>query len=265
MVSSLVVLIAHDPPRTGLRSGRGENLVVTTSTGDIGSVTFSYSNLSGRPSSQLLKVLARLLPGVKKVENEIAPYAAAWHEHNLAALASTEPLWVVLGDSLSQGVGASSIEQSWVLDAGRQLATAGLGYRIINLSVSGATVPDVLERQLPALNGLGAVPDMVTILVGSNDVIHHDLRVTLLNHYRTLLAAVPPNTFVLLPDRSRGVFAEVARLVGDNPRGGAVRSVMVHPTGRLRAEDHFHFNDNGYAQVANDFVAAVLRSVNKPR
>ena len=50
--------------------------------------TFSYSNLSGRPSSHVLKLLARILPGVRKVENEIAPYAAAWHEHNLAALAA---------------------------------------------------------------------------------------------------------------------------------------------------------------------------------
>ena len=114
------------------------------------SVTFSYSNLSGRPSSHVLNLLARILPGVRKVENEIAPYAAAWHEHNLAALASTDPLWVVLGDSLSQGVGASSIGHSWVLQAQRQLAAVDRNFRIINLSVSGATVPDVLDRQIPA-------------------------------------------------------------------------------------------------------------------
>jgi len=227
--------------------------------------TFSYSNLSGRSSSRVLNLLARILPGVKKVENEIAPYAAAWHEHNLVALASADPLWVVLGDSLSQGVGASSIEQSWVLVAGRQLAAAGHAYRIINFSVSGATVPDLLERQLPAMNGLGAVPDVVTVLIGSNDVIHHDLRVTLLEHYRTLVDAVPPNTFVLLPDRPGGIFGEISRLVVDNDRDGAVRPVLLHPSGRLRAEDHFHFNDNGYAQVANDFVAAVLESAQEPR
>jgi len=233
---------------------------VTASNIDPASATFSYSNLSGRPSSHVLNLLARILPGVKKVENEIAPYAAAWHEHNLAALATTEPLWVVLGDSLSQGVGASSIEHSWVLQARRLLAAAGLEYRVINLSVSGATVLDVLERQLPAMSGLASVPAMVTVLIGSNDVIHHDLRVSLLDHYRTLVDAVPPNTFVLLPERSGGVFGEIARLVADNSRADAVRAVAVHLSGRLRAEDHFHFNDNGYSQVANDFVTVVLQN-----
>jgi lysophospholipase L1-like esterase len=231
---------------------------MTSPQADPASDTFTYSNLSGRPSSQVLKLLARILPGVNKVENEIAPYAAAWHEHNVAALASAEPLWVVLGDSLSQGVGASSIEQSWVLRAQRQLADAGLGYRVINLSVSGATVPDVLERQLPAMNGLAATPAMVTVLIGSNDVIHRDLRVTLVEHYRTLLVALPPNTFVLLPERGGGVYGEVARLVKDSARTGSVYAVSVHVAGRVRAEDHFHFNDAGYAMVAHDFAAAVL-------
>jgi lysophospholipase L1-like esterase len=127
------------------------------------------------------------------------------------------------------------------------------------LSVSGATVPDVLERQLPALNGLACAPAMVTVLIGSNDVIHHDLRLALLDHYRILVASVPPNTFILLPDRAGGVFGEIARLVADSPRGDTVHPVSVHLSGRLRAEDHFHFNDNGYAQVANDFVTTVLQ------
>lgn len=238
--------------------------MVTASNGDPPSVTFSYSNLSGRPSSRVLKLLARILPGVKKVEGEIGPYAAAWHEHNLAALATTDPLWVVVGDSLSQGVGASSIEHSWVLQAQRQLAIAGHKYRVINLSVSGATVPDVLKRQIPALDGLATAPAMVTVLIGSNDVIHHDLRVALVDRYRTLVAALPPNTFVLLPDRANGVFGEVAQLLGDGARAANVHPVLVQLSGRLRAEDHFHFNDEGYAQVANDFVTAVLGLTAEP-
>jgi lysophospholipase L1-like esterase len=229
------------------------------------SATFSYTNLSGRPSSHVLNLLARILPGVKKVENEIAPYAAAWHEHNVAALASTEPLWVVLGDSLSQGVGASSIQQSWVLQAQLQLAAAGLEYRVINLSVSGATVPDVLERQIPAMDGLASAPAMVTVLIGSNDVIHHDLRVSLLDHYRTLLAALPPNSFVVLPDRAGGIYGEVVRLARDNAHSGTVYAVSVHVSGRVRAEDHFHLNDYGYALVAKDFSTAVLHHSEEPR
>lgn len=228
------------------------------------STTFTYSNLSGRGSSHLLTLLARILPGVRKVEGEIPSYAAAWHEHNVAALASTQPLWVVLGDSLSQGVGASSIEQSWVLQAHRQLAAVGLDYRIINLSISGATVTDVLDREIPALDGLAATPAVVTVLIGSNDVIHHSLRASLLTRYRTMLAALPRGAFVGIPARAGGALGEVAALVADEERGGAVHAVQVRVPSSERAEDHFHFNDSGYALFAEDFARAIAEHTTEP-
>jgi lysophospholipase L1-like esterase len=147
-------------------------------------VTFEYSNLNDRSPGWLLRLARRLLPGVGLVENEIKPYAEAWQERNRKALASTDPLWVVLGDSLSQGVGASSIEHSWVLETQRALADRGFRYRIVNLSFSGARVSDVLSRQIPALAGLSAAPELITVLTGSNDIIKRDLRARLPEHYR---------------------------------------------------------------------------------
>jgi hypothetical protein len=88
-------------------------------------MAFEYSNLNDRSPGWFLRLARRLLPGVGLVENEIKPYAQAWHERNLGALASADPLWMVLGDSLSQGVGASSIEHSWVLQTQRALADRG--------------------------------------------------------------------------------------------------------------------------------------------
>src|ERR1700744_3579918 len=99
-----------------------------------GHMTFEYSNLNDRSPGWLLRLARRLLPGVSLVENEIKPHAKAWQERNLEALASDGPLWVVLGDSLSQGVGASSIEHSWVLQTWHALASHGVHYRILNLS-----------------------------------------------------------------------------------------------------------------------------------
>ncbi len=101
-------------------------------------MAFEYSNLNDRSPGWLLRLARRLLPGVGLVENEIKPYAQAWQRRNLEALASAGPLWVVLGDSLSQGVGASSLEHSWVLQTWHALAGRGLRYRIVNLSFSGA-------------------------------------------------------------------------------------------------------------------------------
>ncbi|UQX87090.1 SGNH/GDSL hydrolase family protein [Jatrophihabitans telluris] len=183
-------------------------------------MTFEYSNPSDRPPSRFIVLARRLLPGVGLVEDEIGPYAAAWHTRNLDALASSDPLWVVLGDSLSQGIGASSIDQSWVLQTWRVLVENGIRYRVINLSISGARVGDVLDRQLPAIAGLAASPHLVTVLIGSNDIIKHDLRAQLPDHYTALMSALPTGSLVATVPSSRGVQAEVNRIVADAQNTG---------------------------------------------
>src|ERR1035441_9487088 len=63
---------------------------------------FDYSNLSPRPAGAFYRAAAGVLPGVRKVQAQIVPYALAWQHANLAALRATGPLWVALGDSMSQ-------------------------------------------------------------------------------------------------------------------------------------------------------------------
>ncbi len=131
---------------------------------------FEYSNLSGRPPGPVLRALSHLLRGVRDVQNQVEPYAARWGQANLSALAADGPLWVALGDSMTQGVGASDYDRGWV----GQLQTSGgseIPGRLINLASSGARVGDVLDRQLPALAALGRRPELVTVLIGSNDLI----------------------------------------------------------------------------------------------
>jgi lysophospholipase L1-like esterase len=221
-------------------------------------VTFEYSNINDRSPGWLLRLARRLLPGVGLVENEIKPYAQAWHERNLEGLASAGPLWVVLGDSLSQGVGASSIERSWVLQTQRVLADRGVRYRIVNLSFSGARVSDVLDRQIPALAGLAATPELITVLIGSNDIIKRDLRARLPERYRALLSALPAGALIATVPRTRGVQAEVNRIVHEAEAAGAVVAVPLHFTPGARAPDHFHPDDTGYAAIAADFTTAIL-------
>jgi lysophospholipase L1-like esterase len=172
-------------------------------------MAFEYSNLNDRSPGWFFRLARRLLPGVGLVENEIRPYAEAWTERKLEALALPGPLWVVLGDSLSQGVGASSIEHSWVLQTWRALAGRGIRYWIVNLSFSGARVSDVLTRQIPALAGLSATPELVTVLIGSNDIIKRDLRARLPENYRAMLSALPKGALVATVPRPRGAQAEV--------------------------------------------------------
>jgi hypothetical protein len=124
-----VVFLTHQNQRVG-----ADPVQVVTASGPnhaVVSASTIFLTSSGRAAATAKAVLPPIdiPPGVGLVENEIKPYAQAWHERNLAALASADPLWVVPGDSLSQGVGASSIEHSWVLQTWRALADRGVRYR----------------------------------------------------------------------------------------------------------------------------------------
>ena len=225
--------------------------------------TFTYSNRSDQPSGRWVSLAARVLPGVGRVQAQVAPYAAAWRRSNVEALAQDGPLWVVLGDSLSQGIGAPAFDLGWVGQLHARLALAGRDYRIVNLSVSGAHTQDLIGRQLPALEALPVTPDLVTVMVGSNDLIRRSRRNDLPARFRTLLEAVPVGTAVsTLPNptptanATNAVIASVARergLVVAEMRSGRTSSWR----GKLAA-DHFHPNEFGYAALADVFATALL-------
>ena len=247
---------------TDAASGKSGKTILASSLqtirgGTDGPGSFAFSNLSGRAPGRFLRTASRLLAGVGKVEHQIAPYAASWHERNITALGTAGPLWVVLGDSISQGVGASSVEQGWVLQAWRILAEQGIHYRIVNLSISGATITDVIEREIPAMKGLAAAPAVVTVFIGSNDILHHDLRMSLAAHYEELIDALPAGSLIAVTSQARGALAEINRTVAAAAATGAIQAVPVRIAQGKRAEDHFHPSDEGYSLIAADFAAAI--------
>lgn len=73
-----------------------------------------------------------------------------------------------LGDSVTVGVGDVGIPAGWAA----HLAAAIDSAHFVNLATNGARARDVMERQ--ARIGLAAAPDLVTILVGGNDVLRGD-------------------------------------------------------------------------------------------
>lgn len=100
------------------------------------------------------------------------PYAEQWHQHNDKAMTADGPLWVALGDSSSQGIGATQWDYSWVmlvLDQLRELT--GDPWRLVNLSMSGGRFRDVIDSQLPVLESHLSHADMVTCVIGSNDMM----------------------------------------------------------------------------------------------
>lgn len=220
--------------------------------------TFEYSNLSGRPPGPVVSRLALVLPGVRHVLEQVEPYARWWEDANRHALASGRPLWVALGDSMTQGIGASAPDRGWVGQLAADPPPALRDVAVVNLSFNGARVLDVLDRQLPALEQLRTVGHdvaLVTLLIGSNDIMSPRWSRRLPAATERLLDAVPGGTVVATqpgPQRSAVAFN---RVVDARARSNAIRVAdfrvphMRDWRGRL-AEDRFHPNDRGYAAMA---------------
>ncbi len=105
-----------------------------------------------------------------------------------------ELLYVAIGDSAAQGVGARDLDASYVgLLAARLQRRTGRTVRVVNLSRYGARLADALDRQLPALAALE--PDLVTVAIGANDMAAYDPE-RFADEVGRLLAALPPHTIV---------------------------------------------------------------------
>ncbi len=218
---------------------------------------FEFSNLSGRPPGRFVAVASRLSRGVREVQEQIVPYAAAWQAHNVAALAADGPLWVALGDSMTVGIGAGAYDRGWV----GQLAARMPGRRVVNLGISGGRVRDVIDRQLPVLERLR--PDLVTLMIGANDLMNPRYREQLPAEHAELLERLPAGTVVGNQPGSYPAAAEFNRQIDDAVRSrGLVLAEFRDPRtrhwkGKLAA-DHFHPNERGYAGMA-DIVEEALR------
>jgi lysophospholipase L1-like esterase len=209
----------------------------------------------------VLSVAARLVPGVRAVQQQVGPFAEAWQRLNEQALRATGPLWVALGDSMTFGLGASAPERGWVGQLADRLAADGHPYRLVNLAFSGARVEDVLERQLPALRSLGEQPSLVTVLIGSNDLFRRRYRDALPELYDQMLDQLPDRAVVgTLPNPRPAARAVNERIYRAEQLGHVVVADMIASSGSWRgklASDHFHPNDRGYAGIAHTFHAAL--------
>jgi len=229
---------------------------------------FDYSNRSERPRGPVLSALSTAFPGVRAVQEQVLPYAVWWESHNRVAAGGDGPLWVALGDSMTQGIGASAPDRGWVGQLSGRLAVRGWDHRVVNLGVNGARVEDVLDRQLPALETLATgsqTPALVTVVIGSNDVVVRRHRRGLVERFAAMLDRLPEGALVSnLPNPHREARAVDAML---RDRADAGRLVLVDMRrdgprswrGRL-ASDKFHPNDRGYAEMATVVERAVDRA-----
>ncbi len=178
-------------------------------------------------------------------------------------------VYVALGDSAAQGIGASRPEAGYV-----SLVAAYLGeatrqpVRVINLSTSGARLRDVVSDQVPQLAGLCA--DVITVGVGGNDIRNYDAD-EFARDIAALTAGLPRGTVIAdLPYFMHGqwqtdVEEGNALLLSDARADGLVVAGLQQAM-RQRgwqgmftdyAADWFHPDDDGHRVWASVFIDAL--------
>ena len=212
----------------------------------------------------------RWADGVIALREDCVAYAGHWDAHNDRVLAESGPLWVVLGDSTAQGLGAPSPMGGYVgqVLAGLRQRT-GERWRVLNLSLSGALIRDALRDQLPRIPASAA---LVTCGIGANDILY-STPAKVLADLRTLVGAVPQGTVLLdlpLPTGIWGILGRasvpyVARInqtihQAARSRGLPVAEVSAHflpPWPGKFASDNFHPSQDGYRDWARALLGAI--------
>ncbi len=193
------------------------------------------------------------------------------------------PRWsryVALGDSITEGLCDSSrqadgVYRGWADRLAMLLAHAGAQpdpLLYANLAVRSRTVDDVVERQIP--HALRLEPDLVTVLIGANDLVRGGWRPGRLadrlgrgvSRLRSTGADVllvtpfiPPRTHVrLLHDRAAAYARELTRVAGET---GSLLLEVTHETThediRMWAADRVHLSSHGHRVLSYRAAAAL--------
>jgi lysophospholipase L1-like esterase len=192
----------------------------------------------------------------------VAAVADEWSAANLGARHRSGPLWVVLGDGASLGLGASTGDAAYVRLVADALGVGGPPWRVVNLAADGAGIDDVLARQLPELRALAAhhPADLVTCVVGTADALGRPRGVEA--RLRALLAALPEGAVVatLPPVWSTRTSAALNALVRDEAARRGLRVADVWDASSRRGRwcgACYQPNDVGHARWAKAILAAV--------
>jgi acyl-CoA thioesterase-1 len=166
---------------------------------------------------------------------------------------------VVLGDSLTAAVGASSPEHGFVAVLEKRFALT-----MTNEGMSGDTTHDALQRLDRDI--LSKHPDIVMILLGSNDYLRGEIHKETFDNLHSIITRIQAKGAVVILIGARGGvlsdtfaedFASLARSTGSAFVPGVLDDIFGNT--KYMADD-VHPNDAGYLKMA-DKIAPILEAV----
>jgi lysophospholipase L1-like esterase len=223
--------------------------------------------VGGVVASRLVK--RRRRNGMVRLADAIPVHSKWWRNERKK---QGELLYVAIGDSAAQGIGASLPSRGYVgIIAAHIKSATGRSVRVVNLSQSGGRLREVIENQLPALERLR--PDILTLAIGANDIptfdadrFEREAQVILKAMPKHALVADLPSFYFGRAERKAKTASAIVRRLADE-RG--LRTVPLHKSTRKQgapktalrdvAADFFHPNDRGYRIWASAFLPAVGR------
>ena len=228
------------------------------------------------PSTILVTVVLILCVGLEaflihNLQAQVVRYRTAWK--STSTVQKDSFVYVALGDSAAQGIGASAIASSYVSIIAEQIrAQTQRPVTVINLSKSGGRLQDVLTEQIPQLGGLK--PDLVTVDIGSNNITAGTPDAVMDADYTTMIKQLSayPTVFANLPDfmwgkqqrNTKNINKTILQASADNK----VILADLHKVTMARmwswnefAADGFHPNNNGHKTWARAFEPAVLQVI----
>jgi lysophospholipase L1-like esterase len=205
----------------------------------------------------LARIGSKFIDALSETEEQREPWADFWDEHNARALKAEGPLWVALGDSMAQGIGATAPENGFlhrVID--RLSERTGEPWRVVNLAMTGARIEHVVDDELPLMSQRQLDPIVSTCMIGFNDFIGGTSAGKIESGARRLVRDLPNGTLVGRVSTRR--FTKRATVLRDVFREAdkTGKITLFDPwqwpdASDIWARDRIHLNDAGYQYLGD--------------
>lgn len=141
----------------------------------------------------LIVVVVRL----GELQTQPGRYQNYWDRRNHQSAKPNEILYIALGDSTAQGIGAGKPENGYLgIIADNLKQKNNRPVRLVNLSKSGAKIDHVLNVQLPKLKALDVDKEtVITVEIGANDMKSFDAG-KFENEMDSLMSQLPKQTII---------------------------------------------------------------------